>query len=118
MKITAFLKRLLDDAEVLGGSRYDRLRDRLFTGHVRVGPVVIYGANAMHYAINIRTREGYICAHPTTGRNDAWPWYLYVSPNATPQSAWWGIGPGYDGPRARFDPERNDVEFIGGGRYA
>lgn len=96
------------NAGIFRGSKYDRLRDRIFTGHVEIGHVTIFGANAMHYAVNIRTRDGWICARPTTGENGYWPWYLYVSPNATPASAWWGTGPGYreDGGRI-VDPERD-----------
>ncbi len=73
----------------------DRMRDRLFTGHRTIGPVVIYGANAMHWAVNIGTRWGYLCWHPTTHTyGGRWPWYLYMSPDATPQGRTWGIGPG------------------------
>ena len=57
---------------------------------------VIYGFNAMHIAINVRTKKwGYICFHPSVkcfGR--WWPWYLYFSPNATPWAASFAIGPG------------------------
>ena len=77
----------MDDAHKI------RRRDRWFTGHKTWGPVTIYGANAMHWAINIRTRWGYLCAHPTTrtfGRR--WPWYVYLSRDATPSSARWKIG--------------------------
>ena len=59
-------------------------------GHFRVGPVIVYyGDNAMHWAINIRTRWGFLCAHPTVR---CWPWYIYLSPDATPDRATWGIG--------------------------
>ena len=85
---------------IFAGSKYDRLRDRVFTGHFNVGPVTIYGANAMHYAVNVRTGDGWICFRPTTGREGAWRWYLYVSPDATPGRAWWGTGPGFRGERA------------------
>ncbi len=80
-----------------GGCRGDRLRDRIFTGHLRIGPVTIYGANAMHYAVNVRTGDGYICARPTTKQAGLRRWYLYVSPDATPGRAWWGTGPGFEG---------------------
>ena len=57
---------------------------------------VIYGFNAMHIAMNIRTRKwGYICFHPSIRCfGELWPWYFYLSPNATPQSATFAIGPG------------------------
>lgn len=93
----AKLKKAIENAGFFGGTTYDRLRDRIFTGHIHLGPVTIYGANAMHYAVNIRTGEGYICARPTTGETARWRWYLYVSPDATPTRAWWGTGPGFEG---------------------
>ena len=67
----------------------DRFLDRLFGGHIRVGPVVIYGRNAMHWAINIRTRRwGHICFRlPLRCFGCWWPLYFYVSPDATPQAA-------------------------------
>ena len=89
-------KELVDDAGLFMGHRGDRLRDRIFTGHARIGSLTIYGANAMHYAVNVRTRRGWFCAHPTTGIDGYWPWYAYISEDATPQGASWGIGPGFD----------------------
>lgn len=58
--------------------------------------VTIYGFNAMHVAINVRTiRWGYICFHPPMRCFGAWwPWYFYVSKNATPWAAYRAIGPG------------------------
>lgn len=73
-----------------------RWQDRIFPGHIRFGGVVLYGANAMHWALDISTRWGYLCFHPTTRTfGGRWPWYLYLSPNATPWAARWGFGPGY-----------------------
>lgn len=92
----ASIKKAVESAGILA-TRYGRIRDRIFTGHIRVGPVTVYGANAMHYAVNVRTERGFICARPTTGVDGYWPWYLYVSPDGTPDRAWWGIGPGFDG---------------------
>jgi len=65
-----------------------RWQDRLLRGHLHLGPITLYGANAMHWALQIKTPWGFICAHPRTrtfGGN--WPAYFYVSPDATPQSA-------------------------------
>lgn len=74
----------------------DRWIDRLFRGHLTVGHVTIYGANAMHWALNIRTSRGYLCAHPTTRTfGGRWPWYVYLSPDGTPTAAYWGFGPGF-----------------------
>lgn len=71
-----------------------RWQDRLFRGHVSIGPITIYGANAMHWAINVRFRGSYWCLHPTTRTNGGyWPWYFYISPDATPRTATFKIGP-------------------------
>lgn len=79
--------------------KFDRFAQKYFGGHIHVAGVTIYGWNAMHCAINIYTKRwGYLCFHPTMyvfGR--WWPWYAYVSRNATPSSASWGIGPGFRG---------------------
>lgn len=58
--------------------------------------VTIYGFNAMHVAVNIKTRRwGYICYHPPMiCFSHLWPWYFYVSPNGTPSMATYAIGPG------------------------
>lgn len=72
-----------------------RWQDRLFQGHRRIGPVTVYGANAMHWAINVRWRGTYWCFHPTTRTfGGHWPWYFYVSPDATPQRATFKLGGG------------------------
>lgn len=70
--------------------------ERRFSGHINIGPIVIYGWNAMHVAINIRTKRwGYICFHPTFRVfGQWWSWYFYVSRDATPQSASYRRGPG------------------------
>lgn len=60
-------------------------------GHLTVGPLTVYGRNAMHGAVNIRARNGFFCFR--IGHGD-WPWYLYVSPDATPQRATVARGPG------------------------
>jgi hypothetical protein len=88
------LKKQFRNAGIFTGTSGDRLRDRIFTGHISIGPVTIYGANAMHYAVNIRTDVGHLCARPTTGRG-YWKWYVYLSPDATPGRAYWGFGPGF-----------------------
>jgi hypothetical protein len=57
-------------------------------GHMNIGPITIYGANAMHYAINIKSKRGYICFRlPLRCFGRWWPLYFYVSPDATPSSA-------------------------------
>lgn len=75
----------------------ERWQDRIFTGHVSWfrGRVVIYGANAMHWALNVRFRGEWWCFHPTTRTfGHRWPWYFYISEDATPTTArvHWGRG--------------------------
>lgn len=66
-------------------TRLQRWIDNTFTGHRTLGPITVYGANAMHWAINISTPWGYICFHPTTRTfGGRWPWYFYMSRDATP----------------------------------
>lgn len=54
---------------------------------VHIGPLVIFGANAMHWSVQFSTKKwGYICfSLPSIdrikGKNF---WYFYISPNATP----------------------------------
>jgi len=56
------------------------------SGHWSIGPVVFYGRNAMHFAVNIKTRWGFVCFKPPTRCFGVWwPAYFYVSPDATPQ---------------------------------
>lgn len=72
-----------------------RLITKLLGGHIRIGRLTVYGFNAMHVAINWRGKQNYWCFHPPIwwfGRK--WPWYFYVSPNATPWAAIYAVGPG------------------------
>jgi hypothetical protein len=78
----------------------ERWQDRWFRGHVSLGPLTVYGANAMHWALNLRTRWGFLCFHPTTRTfGGLWRWYLYLSRDGTPcdragGNLRWGFGPG------------------------
>jgi hypothetical protein len=66
-------------------SRLERWIDRWFGGHWTIGPVTVYGRNAMHFAVNIRSRWGWICFKPPTRCYGVWwPWYFYISEDATP----------------------------------
>lgn len=84
--------------------------ERHFGGHVALfnHRIVIYGFNAMHVALNVKTRRwGWVCFHPTIrcfGR--WWRWYFYISSNATPWAATFGVGPGMDGHDRRLAPIR------------
>lgn len=55
--------------------------------HINIGPITIYGANAMNWAVNISTKKwGYICfslPFPTYMRRMHGN-YFYISPNGTP----------------------------------
>lgn len=62
-------------------------------GHLSIGPITIFGANAMNWAVNIDTRKwGRICfTLPTLSRwrtgsdgKSRYYWYFYLSPNCTP----------------------------------
>ena len=74
------------------------------SGHTSLGPVTVYGFNNMHVAVNIWTKRfGAVCFHPDLrflGSNAPWmlgkdwPWYFYMSPDYTPGSATFAIGPG------------------------
>lgn len=63
-------------------------------GHLNIGPITIYGKNAMRWGVNIHTnRWGYICFRlPLRCFGQWWPLYLYLSPNATPWAATFVIG--------------------------
>ncbi len=76
--------------------------ERYLGGHIAFRllgrKIVIYGFNAMHVAINIYTKRfGFICFHPPMRCFGGWyPWYFYLSPNATQWAATFAIGPGVD----------------------
>jgi len=76
------------------GMRLETLLDRLFGGHINIGPVTVYGRNAMHWAVNISTKRwGYVCFRlPLRCYGRWWPLYFYVSPNAAPWASTFYIG--------------------------
>lgn len=80
----------------------DRILDRALGGHINLGPVTIFGRNAMHWAVNIRThRWGWVCFRlPFFCYGAWWPLYLYASPNGTPWAATFYVGGG------RWDRDR------------
>ena len=73
-------------------------------GHVSLGPVTIYGENAMHWAVNIKTRRwGYVCFRlPFRCFGRWWPLYFYCSPDATPNAATFIIPKWYRGRDRRW----------------
>jgi hypothetical protein len=68
--------------------------ERRLGGHLKIGPVTIYGENAMHWGVNISTKRwGYVCFRlPFRCFGRWWPLYFYVSPNATPWAATFYLG--------------------------
>lgn len=66
----------------------------LWNGHINIGPITIYGNNAMDWAVNVRTKKwGYICfTLPTLRRFKTKLWYFYLSPNATPWACTYYLG--------------------------
>lgn len=70
------------------------IAENFLSGHVNIGPITIYGENAMHWAVNIRTKKwGCICFRlPFRCFGKWWPLYFYCSPNATPWAATFYIG--------------------------
>lgn len=66
--------------------------ENFLSGYWTIGPIIIYGENAMHWAINIRIKgKGYLCFRlPLRCFGRWWKMYLYLSPDATPNSAKWG----------------------------
>jgi hypothetical protein len=84
--------------------------ERVLDGHVTIGPVTLYGANAMHWGVTISTRRwGYVCFRlPLPCYGAWWPLYFYCSPNATPwASTFYRSTARWDrGDRARADERR------------
>ena len=67
-------------------------------GHWKLGSFTLYGENAMHWAVNIKTRWGYVCFRlPFKCFGRWWPLYFYISPNATPWAATFIIPKSYTG---------------------
>lgn len=62
--------------------------ENFMRGHINIGPITIYGENAMHWAVNIRLQKTYMCFRlPFRSSGRWWPLYLYFSPDATPTEA-------------------------------
>jgi hypothetical protein len=63
-------------------------------GHISIGGITIYGENAMHWGVNIRSKKyGYICFRlPFRCFGKWWPLYFYVSPNGTPWASTFYMG--------------------------
>ena len=71
--------------------------ENFMPGYLSFGPVVIFGANAMNWSVNISTKKwGCICfTLPTLNRlRGLINWYFYISANGTPQYSTFFIGNG------------------------
>jgi len=67
--------------------------EKYFGSHVNLGPITIYGENAMHWAVNIKLRRSFLCFRlPFRCFGKWWPLYFYLSPDATPTMATFMIG--------------------------
>lgn len=56
-------------------------------GHINIGPVTIFGENAMCWVVQIRTKKWGCISFtlPSISRSKrGWPYYIYFSPNSTP----------------------------------
>ncbi len=69
-------------------------KENFLGGHVRIGRLVIYGENAMHWSVEIATMNGYwVFRLPFKCYGSWWSLFCYWSPNGTPSNAaiWlWG----------------------------
>ncbi len=68
-------------------AKYEGLNWFEMGGHITIGKMTIYGANAMCWAVNIRTKKwGYICFTLPSIRRRKYKFghYFYLSPNGTP----------------------------------
>lgn len=85
-RITKFLKKTYSSNGVVG--RAWRAIEDALAGHVTIGPVVVYGFNAMHVAVDIKVRGTWVCFKPPTFVFGTWwPGYFYISPDATPANS-------------------------------
>ncbi len=73
------------------GAKPGRWTERYLGGHFTVGPLTVFGDNAMHWAWQLRTPNGYVVARPPSARSHRNP-CVYFSPDATPSNALWGFG--------------------------
>ena len=73
------------------------IKSRL-SGRFSIGRLTVYGNNAMHWGVTLRTEKyGYICTRlPFRSCGRWWPLYWYCSPVATPWAATFMLGHGHD----------------------
>jgi hypothetical protein len=82
-------------------------------GHLSIGGLTVYGENAMHWGVNIRTKKwGYICFRlPFRCFGKWWPLYFYLSPNATPWAATYYVGTGHYAKKFKEQAVKRKVAF-------
>ncbi len=67
--------------------------ENFMSGSLTLGPITVYGENAMHWAVNIRIRKNYWCFRlPFRCFGEWWPLYFYISSDGTPNKATYKIG--------------------------
>lgn len=87
--------------------------ESFFSGFISIGNVIIFGANAMNWTVQISTKKyGYICfTLPVLARwrrleninKKVFRWYFYCSPDGTPSSSTYYIGSNkWEGVKARI----------------
>lgn len=72
----------------------ERFKNKWLGGHFTIGPVTVFGRNAMQYAVNIRTKKyGSVCFRLPIPCYGKFPkLYLYFSPNGTPWASTFYLG--------------------------
>ena len=69
--------------------------EKYLGGHFKIVRITVYGRNAMHWGVTIKTKRGYLCFRlPFTCFGKWWSLYLYHSPDGTPchKSAYFYVG--------------------------
>ena len=68
--------------------------ENFLSGHINIGPITIFGENAMHWSVTIATKHGYLCFRLPVRCFGLWyPLYCYHSQDGTPDdSARWFWG--------------------------
>lgn len=76
--------------------------EAFFGGYISIGPITIFGANAMNWVVNIKSKKyGYVCfTLPFLARwkkhrysdSYVYTWYWYCSPDGTPGFSTFYIG--------------------------
>ena len=92
-------------------AKYESLSwwENFMNSHISIGPITIYGANAMCWAVNIRNNKyGYICFTLPSIRRKRYELkhYFYVSPDGTSGASTFYRGKADYGEQQRADLRR------------